>query len=218
MKLKIEILCSSSTHPVVPSLERWIQKQAQSVSAILVHNQQQLSSGDILFLISCSEIISSTIRERYRHVIVVHGSDLPKGRGWSPQIWSIIHGQDQITVSALSAEDAVDSGYIWAKATYSIAKYALFDEINSAFFQTELELMDVVKKMVLEGQKPTAQSQEFASYFPRRTPADSEVDPKKSILEQFDLIRISDPERYPAYFKLHGKRFKIKLERVDEDE
>ena len=34
----------------------------------------------------------------------------------------------------------------------------------------------------------------------KRTPADSEIDPGKSILEQFNLLRIVDSERYPAFF------------------
>ena len=40
--------------------------------------------GDILFLISCSERIGDAYRQKYRHVLVLHASDLPKGRGWSP--------------------------------------------------------------------------------------------------------------------------------------
>ena len=204
MKLKIEILCPSVTHPVVATLKSWVQNQEESVSAALLHNRQELSSGDILFLISCTELIGSEIRDRYRHVIVLHGSDLPEGRGWSPHIWSIIRGQDKIVVSALSAEDAVDSGPIWAKATFDIAKYALFDEINAAFFRTEIELMEVVKRMVLEGKEPIPQPEAAASYCPRRTPADSEIDNQRSISEQFDLIRTCDLDRFPAFFQLHG--------------
>jgi methionyl-tRNA formyltransferase len=218
MKLKIEILCTSASHPVVPKLKTWILNQEKSVSATLLHNTQHLSSGDILFLISCNEIIGCEIRDRYKHVIVIHGSDLPKGRGWSPHIWAIIHGQDQIIVSALSAVAGVDTGPIWAKKKYNVAKYALFDELDAAFFSTEMELMDLVKRMVREGEEPTPQSEETASYYPRRTPADSEINPEKSISEQFDLIRVCNPDRYPAFFQLHGKRFNIKLERVDDEE
>ena len=41
---------------------------------------------------------------------------------------------------------------------------------------------------------------------------------KKSIKEQFDLLRICDPDRYPAYFEMHGRKYKLRLEYYDEEE
>jgi methionyl-tRNA formyltransferase len=48
----------------------------------------------------------------------------------------------------------------------------------------------------------------------RRVPADSEIDPSRSLAECFDLIRVADPERYPAYFTLHGRKFRIAIEPI----
>ena len=66
--------------------------------------------GDILFLVSCSEIVKKDIRMKFRHTLVLHASSLPKGRGWSPHIWEILNGADQIVISLLEAEDKIDSG------------------------------------------------------------------------------------------------------------
>ena len=52
------------------------------------------------------------------------------------------------------------------------------------------------------------------SYYPRRSPENSRVDPSLSIEQQFDLIRVCDPERFPAFFEIHGKKYKIKLEKL----
>ena len=43
---------------------------------------------------------------------MIHASDLPKGRGWSPHIWGLINEAQQITISLLEAVDKVDSGDI----------------------------------------------------------------------------------------------------------
>ena len=43
------------------------------------------------------------------------------------------------------------------------------------------------------------------SFYPRRTPKDSELDVNKTILEQFNLLRAVDNERYPAFFQVGGK-------------
>ena len=47
--------------------------------------------------------------------------------------------------------------------------------------------------------------------FPRRYPEDSQIDPNKSLLQNFDAIRASDPENYPAFFFVDGKKIYIYL-------
>ena len=52
----------------------------------------------------------------FQQCLVLHASDLPKNRGWSPHVWSILNGENDITLSLLEAEDKVDMGRIWKKA------------------------------------------------------------------------------------------------------
>lgn len=52
-------------------------------------------------------------------------------------------------------------------------------------------------------------------YYRRRTPEDSRLDPELPIAQQFDLLRICDPDRYPAFFELHGHRYRLRLEKID---
>ena len=40
---------------------------------------------------------------------MIHESDLPHGKGWSPIQWQILEGSDSITITLLDAEDKVDS-------------------------------------------------------------------------------------------------------------
>lgn len=214
--MRISLLCSDEQHPVNEYLKRWMSAQRGAHQVELVRKKNELSGGDVLFLISCSEIVGSADRSAYRATLVLHASDLPRGRGWSPHIWRLIEGADEITLSLLEAEDKVDSGRIWKKLKFPISKHALWDEINAHLFDAEIKLIDFAVSE-FERIRPTTQDLSIEpSYYPRRTPADSQIDPFQSIASQFDRIRVCDPNRFPAFFELHGRKYKLILEKIDD--
>lgn len=214
--MKITLLCSDTQHPVNAYIQRWAEVQAGLHEVDIVQKKSQLVGGEILFLISCSEIINANDRAQYKVCLVLHASDLPKGRGWSPHIWALVQGAEAITLSMLEAEDKVDSGRIWRKAHITVPKHALWDEINHLLFTAEVDMIDyaVQNYAIVTPQAQTETDQ--ATYHPKRTPKDSQIDPHKSIAEQFDLIRVSDPNRFPAYFEHLGQRYILKLEKYNE--
>ena len=140
--MKISILHTSCNHPIKPLLLDWVDKQKKLHEIEFFDNKKDLVDGDILFLISCSEFISKIERNKFKKTLLIHASDLPKGRGWSPHIWEILNGADQIVISLLEAEDKIDSGDIWKKLKINISKSALYDEINRKIFNAELRLME----------------------------------------------------------------------------
>lgn len=214
--MEITILCSSEKHPINSWLITWKDKKSENHTIDLVRNKSDLSGGDLLFLISCSEIIKQEEREKYQKTLVIHASDLPRGRGWSPHIWQIIEGENSICVSLLEAEDKVDSGDIWHQIKVDIPKHFLFDEINNALFEAELLLMDFAVNN-MQSIVPHKQSAEVEpTYYPKRSPKDSQLDPEQSIKGLFDVMRVCDPERFPAYFELYGKKYAVKLEKIGE--
>lgn len=214
--MKITLLCSDDRHPVNAHLVRWMMSNNAKHEIVLVRQKKDLSGGDILFLISCTEILQAEDRAGYGASLVLHASDLPRGRGWSPHIWQIIEGAHEITLSLIEAGERVDSGRIWCQTKFPVAKDALWDEINQRLFDAEIELIDSVVQG-FDACVPRAQNPEVApTYYPRRTPADSRIDPQQSIASQFDKIRVCDPQRFPAFFELHGCRYTINLEKVDD--
>lgn len=214
--MRISLLCSDEKHPVNEYLHGWIVKRQGSHQIELVRKKSELSGGDILFLISCAEIVNASDRSAYRASLVLHASDLPLGRGWNPHIWQIIRGAEEITLSLLEAEDKVDSGRIWKKLSFPIPKHALWDEINQRLFEAEIELLEfAVQEFSVV--TPTEQDVHIEpTYYPLRSPADSQIDPTKSIASQFDNIRVCDPNRFPAFFELHGKKYKLVLEKIND--
>lgn len=214
--MKITLLCSDTKHPVNAYLRAWMNTQQGLHEVELVQRKSELNGGEILFLISCSEIIDAKVRDKYSATFVLHASDLPKGRGWSPHIWEIVNGAEDITLSLLEAEDKVDSGRVWKKLVIPVPKHALWNEINQLLFEAEINLINFAVQNFGTASPILQENTDETSYYPKRTPADSRINVNKSIAEQFDLIRVCDPSRFPAYFEYLGMRYTLKLEKVYE--
>jgi len=214
--MKIDVLCTGANHPIRPLLDSWVQRQgAVGHQARLIDRVEAAIGGDMLLLISCSDIVGAEVRGRYNHTLVIHASDLPHGRGWSPHVWEILNGADQLTVTLLEAADKVDSGAIWRKVSVPLAGHELADEINAKLFAAELDLMDFAVAAA-DTVQPVPQAANIEpSYYPRRTADMSELDPTRSLAEQFDLLRVADPTRYPAFFWWRGHRYILKIKKAD---
>lgn len=208
---RVTILCSDPAHPVNAWFEQWLERNRHRAEIAIVRDRADCTGGDFLFLISCHQIIGADVRAKYRHTLVIHASDLPKGRGWSPMAWEVLSGATHITVSLLNAEDGVDSGDIWQKRRFDLDGTELLSDLNAKLLDTELELMDWALEHC-DSATPQPQSGE-PTMWPKRTPADSKIDPSKPLAESFDTIRIADPDRFPAFFTHRGATYTIRLEK-----
>jgi len=209
----IEILISDVSHPILKYLNEWSlvwKKSGYQVS--IAHNSKNLTGGNFLFLVSCSEIIKEEVLKKFKHALVLHASDLPEGKGWSPHVWNILEGKNTLTISLLNAASKVDAGDIWIKTHVTLEGHELFDEINHKLFIAELELMskaiDSVNEII-----PKAQVKTQGNYYAKRTPEDSRLDPNKTFVQQFNLLRIADEERYPAFFEHLGCKYIVTIKK-----
>lgn len=216
--MRITVLCTNRRHPVIAWLQRWqTAQQAAGHDVSLCHDKSELTNGDVLFLVSCAQLIREDQRRHFRAVLVLHASDLPRRRGMSPHIWQIIDGDNAITVSLMEAREPLDSGDIWLQTQFDLKGDELLHEINEQLFAAELQLMD---KAVVEfdsiAPRPQAPADPAAAILRTRTPADSRLDANKTIAEQFDLLRTVDNDRYPAFFEHRGRRYTLKIDHADE--
>src|ERR1044071_3796714 len=140
--MDISVLCSDPRHPIQPRISSWADRQRAQHRVTIANRFEQLPGGDLLFLVACSEVLDATQRSRYRSVLVLHASDLPEGRGWSPQVWQILEGRNEIVMTLLEADDKVDTGAIWAQQRVRLEDHELADEINDKLFAAQLALMD----------------------------------------------------------------------------
>ena len=208
----VNILCTDPAHPVNPRLQAWSAEQRSNAHVSIYRHASDLTGGDFLFLVSCHQVIRKPVRDLFRHTLVLHASALPKGKGMSPHIWQILQGVDRLCVTLLNAEDALDSGDIWNQIDVPFDGTELHDEINRKLFDAELALMSWALANC-DDSRPRGQVGE-ASFFRKRTPADSRIDPQRPLAESFDLLRVADPDRYPAFFEYRGCKYRIRIDKL----
>ncbi|WP_393011433.1 formyltransferase family protein [Limnothrix redekei] len=169
------------------------------------------------FYLSCGQIVSGEVLAQFRNNLVVHESDLPSGKGWSPLTWQILEGRDRIPVTLFEAADQVDSGDIYLQEWLEFEGHELIDELRQAQAAATLRLCREFVNRYPELLQSAKQQNGQESFYPRRTPENSRLDSSQPLAEQFNLLRIVDNEKYPAFFKLNGRQYSLKVECLEND-
>lgn len=173
----------------------------------LVHEHDDVKKGNILCLLSCENIFKKLDLNDFN--LVVHESNLPNGKGWSPLTWQVIEGKNRIPITLFEAVEKVDAGIIYLQSFIELTGKELLSEIKD--LQGKMTI-DLILKFLKNFHKIKGQDQKGDStYYPKRGPIDSELDIDKSIKNQFNLLRVCDNERYPAFFKIDNKKYIIKI-------
>ena len=177
------------------------------VKANLIYDQKEVTKGDVLCLLSCEKLFKKLDLNTYN--LVVHESYLPKGKGWSPVTWQVLEGSSQIPLTLFEAAESVDSGVIYNQNFIELKGDELLSEIKHKQGTKTIELIiDFIKDIdKIIGRKQVGEE----TFYPKRGPEDSELDINKSIKEQFNLLRVTDNERYPAFFNYKGKKYLVKI-------
>lgn len=158
-------------------------------------------------------LVKPEILARNRHNLVVHESNLPQGKGWSPMTWQVLEGEKEIPVTLFEAEETVDSGPIYLQDTIFLEGHELVDELRAKQVEVTISLCrDFVRRYpeILDQARPQSGDE---SFYGRRRPEDSRLDPYGSIADQFNLLRVVDNNRYPAFFEWKGERYLLKVEK-----
>lgn len=178
----------------------------------IAHSVEQALPADFCFCLSFSRIVSAEVRNQYRHTLVVHESDLPEGRGWAPMTWQILEGKRRIPVTLIEAVDAVDAGPIYLQEWITLDGTELNPEWRllqaRATQDLCMEWLKAYPAIVLRARPQTGEG----SYYARRRPEDSKLDPSRTLIEQFNLLRVVDNQDYPAFFEMYGRLYKISIE------
>ena len=175
------------------------------------HDSNCLVKGDICFYLSYGKIVEKKILKKFKNNLVIHASDLPKGKGWSPLTWQIIEGKNTIPVSLIEADEKVDSGVIYKQKWYKLNGYELLPQLRSIQSKINNELCIWFVKnypnCLLKARKQLGKS----TIYNRRYAHDSKLDINLSIKDQFNLLRVVDNKDYPAYFELGGNIYNLKI-------
>lgn len=179
----------------------------------LVRCHEDIDSGDVAFYLGCVKITPPNILSRNMKNLVVHASDLPKGRGFSPLSWQILEGKDSIPVCLIEAAEEVDSGPVIYREWMHFEGHELLEELHKALGE---KTMDLCHRYLRESRPPDGELQsEIGTYYGRRRPADSRLDVALPLAAQFNLLRIVDNKKYPAWFELFGHKYRISIEKLE---
>ena len=175
-----------------------------------VFNKEEILKGDICFLLSCTKLIDQKFLDLNSNNIVIHASDLPKGKGFSPLQWQIFEGKNQIILTLFEVVKDVDSGPYYFKDTLKFDGTELLPELREKMAK---KIIDMSINFVVNGKqlKPIEQSG-IESFYKRRKIEDDQVDTNKSIKDLFNHLRIADNNKYPLYFYIKNKKYSIRIE------
>ena len=169
-----------------------------------VHIEENFPSGsnfDMCFMLSYSRIVSREILARNKHNLVVHESALPQGKGWSPMTWQILEGKNIVPITLFEAAESVDAGQIYLQRKMLFSGNELVEDLRSCQGNTTvamcLEFVNNYPEILSQARPQKGQE----SFYARRTPEDSRLDINQSIKEQFNLLRVVDNKKYPAWFE-----------------
>lgn len=211
---------------VLTSKESWFVPYAQQLLDILIEkgydaklffNDKEIEETcEIVFILSYFRLVKGDFLKLHKHNLVVHESDLPKGRGWSPLFWQILEGSNKIPVSLFEATERSDEGDVYLKDFIEFDGYELHDEIRK---KQALKTIDLCIRFLDEYPRLKATRQKGdPTYCRKREPGDSKLDINMTIREQFNLLRIASNSDYPAFFFIDGRKYTLKIYKSEEDE
>lgn len=206
--MKIQILIDNPKSWIIPyaiKLQNALNDRGHS--AILLHKHKDIEEGDILLLLACERVFKAL--NKNKHNLVVHESDLPKGKGWSPVTWQVLEGKNKIPITLFEAEVGLDSGPIYLQDFIELEGHELNNEIKH---KQGIKTNELILNFIDNFGKifPKKQIGE-ETYYSKRKPEDSKLDINKTINDQFNLLRVVDNERYPAFFEINGQRYILKI-------
>lgn len=132
--------------------------------------------------------------------IAIHASLLPKYRGNAPLVWAMINGEKQTGISLFYLEGGIDEGDIITQESFKIEENETIRDILLKAENASVKIIDIETQKVLDGtSKRIKQNHSKATYFPKRTPQDGEIDWKWESSKINRFIR-AQTKPYPGAF------------------
>tara|TARA_B100001057_G_scaffold111913_2_gene110032 strand:- start:6783 stop:7427 length:645 start_codon:yes stop_codon:yes gene_type:complete len=213
LKTKFQILTSKNSWFFLNYKKNILKKYKKYFTNKIITTHTQIKkNNDIVVIVSYYKIIPSKYLKKSKHNLVVHESNLPQGRGFSPLYRQILNGKTNIVFSLFECSEKTDKGKIYFKKKIKFPSTLIFEEIkirqmNSAFSLIEKFFENYSSKKNIKSYTQRGK----VSYFKKIKPDMSKLDINKSIKSQFDIIRTRDNENFPSFFVYKKRKFVIKI-------
>lgn len=212
--MKINIIVDNLDSWILPYAKKLVKILSKKNTVRLYSKDKDIKPGYIALYLGCENIIKQKTLGLNKHNLIVHESKLPKGKGWSPLTWQILEGKNIIPITLFEADSKVDSGNIYFQEKILFRGDELLSELKH---QQGEKTIDLVLKFIKNYPDISEKKQRGEStHYAKRTPKDSELNINKSIKSQFNLLRVVDNKRYPAFFKYKNNKYILKIYKDDE--
>ena len=166
---------------------------------------------DILVSINYLFLIEKDIINMSNHLAFnIHGSLLPKYRGRTPHVWSIINGEKITGITAHIIDEGCDTGDVLDQIKLKIESNDTGDSILNKYKKLYLPLIEkVIQNFNNGGLKPKKQNSKLATYFGKRVPTDGLINWNWHKERIYNWVR-AQAHPYPGAFSYYkGNKFTI---------
>lgn len=143
-----------------------------------------------IFFVHWSHIVPDWFTAQYE-CVCFHPTDLPYGRGGTPIQNLILEGKKETKITAFRMTNELDAGPVYIKRNLS-----LHGNLRQIFNREMSTVGYMIRDITEQELFPVPQEGEV-TYFKRRNPDDSEIDPSMTLEELYDHIRMLDADGYP---------------------
>lgn len=139
--------------------------------------------------------------------IGIHNSLLPKYRGGSPLVWSMLNGEPDVGFSVFSLTPEMDAGPIWFQERVVRLEDAGIAQVLASIEALLVETLEAGWCDLLDGKiRPHPQNDLHATYCAQRIPDDGAIDWRWGAKEIVDFVR-AQSSPYPGAFTIvNGKK------------
>jgi len=176
---------------------------------IISFKPDEINNYDFVFILGYTKVLNNSFLKRNGINLVVHESNLPKGKGFSPIQWQILEGKDKIVFTLFEASERIDSGDIFLQKEVLFKGHELLNEIRHIQAVNTIELINNFLEKYPNISKKKQQGEE--TFYPKRNQNDDRLDINKTIAEQFNHLRIANNEEFPLWFKINGHKYHIRI-------
>jgi len=163
-----------------------------------------LKKIEFLVSINYKYILPIQLINSIENSLNIHGSLLPKYRGRTPHVWSIINGEKFSGVTAHVIEEGVDTGDIIKQVQVEISDEDTGHDLLQKFEKIYPQLLIDSLSYIKNGEKLIKQNERQASYFGKRTPEMGYIDFFKNSQDIINFVRAQAPPYPGAYYYLNS--------------
>lgn len=212
-KTSITFLFDKSNDWIRPYFSKEILPDIPEYEYHFSFSPEDIVGQDIVFILGYTKILDKEFLSAQKLCLVVHESDLPKGKGFCPVQWQVLEGNSEIPICLLEAAEQVDSGDIILQKSFILDGSELYEEIRDKQGKASLDIIREFLELYPDFKREEQVGEE--SFYTKRTPKDGELDITKSIDSQFDLLRIGNNQEWPSFFLKNGVKYILKIEKED---